>query len=132
MTKYFRGQEVFDQTSFENSMRRAGRMMSGHAPYLLMNEVSDETANTLADYADLRGNDRTSEAELSAALDSLLSTIIEAIDVAVSTCPDADKRILKALAARSLRSVLADGVQVLVEDAELELATLRQVESHAA
>jgi hypothetical protein len=75
MTKFFGGQEVFDQNSYTNAMRRAGRMMSGHKPYLIMNEISDETANELADFAGLTGNDRTNEAKLSEANAKLLALL---------------------------------------------------------
>ncbi len=131
MTKFFGGQEVFDQNDYANSMRRAGRIMSGHLPYLLMNEVSDQTASALADYAGLTGNDRNNEEKLSFALNDMLKTIIQARDEAVSAYPEEDWPILTTVAARSLKQSLADAIRSTVEQADAQLAELRR-EANAA
>jgi len=126
MTKFFGGQEIFDQNDYANSMRRAGRLMSGHKPYLLLVEVSDETASALADYADLKGSDRNNEACLSKALDGLLKTIFEACEEATAAYPDEDQEILSRCAARQLKRALADALKGFVEQADAELANIRR------
>ena len=80
---------------------------------------------SFASFAGLSKDDRQDEQKLSAALDGLLCAAIEACDEATNGYPDEDQRILRAIAARSLKSALADAMTVFVEDAAAQLAEMR-------
>ena len=117
--------EAMNPNSAQRQLMRAMRQTRGFAEYELTISGSDEKAALLGDYAGLSKDDRQDESRLSAALDSLLLTLMEAIDEAVSVYPDEDQRILKAVAARSLKRGLADALKSIVEEADAQLAELR-------
>ncbi len=105
---------------------RSLRQMHGHDAYLLTVPGSETKANFLAAFSNLSKDDSQDEGKLSAALDSLLLTLIEAIDEAVSAYPEKDWPILTTVAARSLRQSLADAIRSTVEQADAQLADLRK------
>lgn len=123
------GYEMLNTQSITSQVARALRQTHGFSEYLLTIPGTEEKARFLAEFGRL--DDRQDEAKLSAALDDLLKTIIEACDEAVSAYDDRDQRILAAIAARSLKRVLADALKGLVEMADAQLAELRK-EAHAA
>ena len=117
--------ETVNPNSVNRQLMRAMRQTRGFAAYELQIPGIDEKAAFLGDYANLSKDDRQDEAKLSAALDDLLCAAIEACDEAVSVYPDEDQRILKAVAARSLKRGLAHTLKGLVEEADAQLAEIR-------
>ena len=71
------GHEIFDRHSYENSMKRAIRLNRGFAPYQLVIALSDEQADVLADFADLRGEDRQDEVKLCEAVKTIIEALAE-------------------------------------------------------
>ena len=112
--------------SVNNQLMRAMRQSRGFSAYELQIPGSEAKANFLAGFGNLSRDDRQDEAKLSAALDSLLLTLIDAIDEAVSSYPDEDHRILKVIAAKQLKRVLAHGLTDIIEEADAQLAELRK------
>ena len=118
--------ESMNPSSVHRQLMRAMRQTRGFAAYELTISGSDAKASFLAAYAGLSKDDAEDEGKLSLALDSLLLSLMEAIDEAVSAYPDEDHRILKAVAARSLKRSLADALKATVEEADAQLVELRK------
>ena len=117
--------ETMNTNSLNNQLKRSMRQMRGFDAYLLSIPGSEAKASFLANFAGLSKDDMGYEERLSSALDGLLLSLLEAIDEAVSAYDERDQGILKAVAARSLKRSLADAVRNTVEEADVQLAELR-------
>lgn len=118
--------EKMNPNSVQRQIMRAMRQTRGFDAYEITIGGSDEKAALLGDYANLSKGDRQDERLLSSALDSLLLTLIEAIDEAVSAYPDEDQRILKAVSARSLKGTLTLALKNAVEETDVQLQEMRR------
>ena len=121
--------ETANVNSIRNQLLRSFRQMRGWSAFELTIPGSERKADFLATFAGLDKNDATSEVKLAAALDSLLSTLIDTVDEAASAYPVEDQRVLKSVAAREIKSLIADAVTVFMEDAAAELAQMRKTDT---